>query len=290
MLTYRFRIVSLPIILASLIVRCAPATPPTSQPDGEPVTGTQPLAGIANPASTYCEEQGGILQLRTDPDGGTYGVCTFSNCTECEEWAYYRGDCTPGMYARAEQGMAGEIPVTLELVYGWRGTVESLPDDPRYDDKLVLCPPETGELGIVGCLPELDDQIDAIRDLPHQDGTAHFWGRLVCGVPDYNGCQFVVERMQRDQPGETFPPDAVEGWLVTLVSTPDCDEHDDALVLAGDFPVRYGIQVMDNDALAAEIDTLRDTDMPFRVWGELTCGVVDAGGCQIRVTQIAMEN
>ena len=56
---------------------------------------TDDAAGLANPASVYCEEQGGRLELRSD-DSGTYGVCTFDDGSECEEWAYFRGECAPG--------------------------------------------------------------------------------------------------------------------------------------------------------------------------------------------------
>ena len=59
---------------------------------GEP---TDERPGLANPASVYCEEQGGTLQMRQG-DGGTYGVCVFEDATECEEWAYFRGECEPG--------------------------------------------------------------------------------------------------------------------------------------------------------------------------------------------------
>jgi putative hemolysin len=48
---------------------------------------------IANPASVSCKENNGTLVLRTDSDGGEYGVCIFSSGAECEEWAYYRGEC-----------------------------------------------------------------------------------------------------------------------------------------------------------------------------------------------------
>lgn len=51
--------------------------------------------GLANPASVYCEEQGGTLEIRTDADGGQYGVCIFADGSECEEWAYFRGECQP---------------------------------------------------------------------------------------------------------------------------------------------------------------------------------------------------
>ncbi len=48
--------------------------------------------GIANPASIYCEEQGGTLEVRTG-DLGSVGYCKFDDGTECEEWAYFRGEC-----------------------------------------------------------------------------------------------------------------------------------------------------------------------------------------------------
>jgi putative hemolysin len=51
---------------------------------------------IANPASVYCDEQGGKLEIRTDADGGQYGVCIFEDGSECEEWAFFHGECAPG--------------------------------------------------------------------------------------------------------------------------------------------------------------------------------------------------
>lgn len=47
---------------------------------------------IANPASVYCEEQGGDSEIRTNQDGSQTGYCKFEN-SECEEWAFYRGEC-----------------------------------------------------------------------------------------------------------------------------------------------------------------------------------------------------
>lgn len=67
-----------------------------------PVRSTTPAAvspdpvGIANPASTHCIEQGYTLEMRTDEQGGQYGVCIFRDGSECEEWAFFRGECAPG--------------------------------------------------------------------------------------------------------------------------------------------------------------------------------------------------
>lgn len=51
-------------------------------------------AGLANPASVFCEENGGTLEMRTDASG-TSGLCIFAGGSECEEWAYFRGECGP---------------------------------------------------------------------------------------------------------------------------------------------------------------------------------------------------
>jgi putative hemolysin len=59
-----------------------------------PMPGTN--AGIANPASAYCEGHGGTLEIRPDASGGLSGGCVFSDQTQCEEWAYFRGECLPG--------------------------------------------------------------------------------------------------------------------------------------------------------------------------------------------------
>ena len=61
----------------------------------QPSTST-PQAGLPNPASLYCVQQGGTLDLRTSSDGAGVGVCTFADGSACEEWTYFRGLCAPG--------------------------------------------------------------------------------------------------------------------------------------------------------------------------------------------------
>ncbi len=55
----------------------------------------QEQTGIANPASVFCEEQGGTVDIRTDESGGQVGYCVFSDGTEVDEWAYFRGEAQP---------------------------------------------------------------------------------------------------------------------------------------------------------------------------------------------------
>lgn len=51
-------------------------------------------SAIANPASTFCEEQGYELKIRTMQDGSQQGICINQNGNECEEWAFYRKECS----------------------------------------------------------------------------------------------------------------------------------------------------------------------------------------------------
>jgi putative hemolysin len=52
------------------LVGCT-ASPTPAQPTTEP--------GMPNPASVYCEERGGRLEVRTEDDGRQYGVCIFAD-------------------------------------------------------------------------------------------------------------------------------------------------------------------------------------------------------------------
>ena len=53
-------------------------------------------AGLANPASQNCADQGGVLIFEERGDGGQFGVCTFEDNMQCEEWALMRGECPVG--------------------------------------------------------------------------------------------------------------------------------------------------------------------------------------------------
>jgi len=80
------------ITIAGLLLSgcAAPAAQETPAPAGEPI------ANLPNPASVYCEEQGNRVEIRTAPDGSQFGVCIFPDGSECDEWAYFRGECGPG--------------------------------------------------------------------------------------------------------------------------------------------------------------------------------------------------
>ncbi len=47
---------------------------------------------IANPASVYCEENGGNVVIE-DEEEGQVGYCIFDSGKKCDEWSFYRGEC-----------------------------------------------------------------------------------------------------------------------------------------------------------------------------------------------------
>lgn len=67
------------------------------------LTLTPEAPSMANPASVHCAEQGGTVDIRTDDDGGQVGYCQFDDGSECEEWAFFRGDCQPGEFPNSTQ-------------------------------------------------------------------------------------------------------------------------------------------------------------------------------------------
>ncbi len=82
------------IILAALfLAACSPLSPGSSDKES---------AGMANPAAKHCVDQGYKYEIRKDAQGNEYGVCIFDAKTECDAWAFYRGECGP-----QNQGAAG---------------------------------------------------------------------------------------------------------------------------------------------------------------------------------------
>lgn len=50
---------------------------------------------LPNPASVYCEQQGGKLEI-VETTAGQQGICVLPSGDRCDEWAFYRGECPCG--------------------------------------------------------------------------------------------------------------------------------------------------------------------------------------------------
>ncbi|OQA39475.1 MAG: hypothetical protein BWY52_03111 [Chloroflexi bacterium ADurb.Bin325] len=103
--------ISLILLSALILTACTPLLPPAA-PGPEPTGDGEGQVALANPASVYCEEQGGRLEIRTAADGGQFGVCVFADDSECEEWAFFRGECQPGQPGSDAQD---ETPILVSV-------------------------------------------------------------------------------------------------------------------------------------------------------------------------------
>jgi putative hemolysin len=74
-------------------------------------TSPSPEPNMPNPASVHCEQNGGKVNLRQDTSGGVVGICVLPDGSECDEWAYFRGECKPGGAPATREPAASPVAV-----------------------------------------------------------------------------------------------------------------------------------------------------------------------------------
>ena len=129
--------------------------------------------GIANPASVYCEEQGGKLEIRKDEAGAESGYCLFDDGSECEEWDFYNKKCDPRaplMGVSDDEKLGGECG-TVSPDSANECCVEKMKDEPApgcvgkwlYSTDNVQCEYTCDEGEVIGgeCGTVTPDQADA---------------------------------------------------------------------------------------------------------------------------------
>jgi putative hemolysin len=197
-----------------LFMTLAACTLPRVQPP-EPAATDSPQASVPNPASVYCEQHGNKLEIRTVADGSQVGICVFPDGSSCDEWAYYRGECgpgaqnspTPAMTVEAtteasggtqEQASGGYMPPgTSEEMADWWGVIKSTQPGAQYDDYFER--QDLGQViyfGIDSMDPAVKSQIEALRN---SGKIVHLYGTLLSNVPDYNGSQIQVDRIEVEE-------------------------------------------------------------------------------------------
>jgi putative hemolysin len=98
----------------------APTEPPPTEAPTEPpptvvptdTTFDSPL-DMVNPASKFCADEGYQVEIRSEA-GGEVGYCLFPDGSECEEWAFYRGECKPGTEFKSPIGLPNPASVFCE--------------------------------------------------------------------------------------------------------------------------------------------------------------------------------
>jgi hypothetical protein len=237
---------------------------------------------MANPASVFCEEQGFQLEMREDANG-TYGVCIFPDGSECEEWAYFRGECQPG--SSETDNPDSENEAISQNVVALYGNIISSGIEVPAPSILVTNPNNIATIYITGENGEIENQIIALQNKPEPGNKANFWGKLQC--PKLDNCLLTVTNMRLDGPGDISTPDQVEAWEGVIYSGPPGPRSggDDYFALLGKLPFQYGIDSID-EAVKPLIDQFRDTGQAVQISGQLFTGRPDWNSTQIIVTSI----
>ena len=76
----------------------------------------QPTLGMPNPASQYCIEQQGELEIRADVKGGQTGYCHLKNGEVIEEWALFRRSDQAKCVAVEAQKLIGQPLMSEEKI------------------------------------------------------------------------------------------------------------------------------------------------------------------------------
>jgi putative hemolysin len=186
----------------------------------EPVAADESQLNLPNPAAAYCEQNGYEHEIRTADDGSQSGVCVFPDGCTCDEWAYFRGECSPGAQASSTPAIAVEATTevsggpgrssdtgedgsgsfmpsgTTEEIADWWGVIKSTEPGAQYDDYFER--QDLGHViyfGIDSMDPAVKAQIEALRD---SGKIVLLYGTLLSNVPDYNGSQVQVDRIEVD--------------------------------------------------------------------------------------------
>jgi putative hemolysin len=116
--------IAMMIFLCGLTACAVPSIQPasTSTAAPQPEATSSPQTNLPNPASVYCEQQGYRLEIRSAADGSQNGFCVFPDGSECEEWAFFRGECGPtGQTTPTSSAteIPTPLPVDLNATQGW---------------------------------------------------------------------------------------------------------------------------------------------------------------------------
>ena len=203
---------------------------------------------MPNPASVYCEQNGNKLEIRTAADGSQTGICVFPDGSTCDEWAYFRGECGPAAQTSPTPAMTVEAtaearrwrqhggnasggympPGTSEEIADWWGVIKSTEPGAQYDDYFER--QDLGQIiyfGIDSMDPAVQAQIEALRD---SGKIVHLYGTLLSNVPDYNGSQIQVDRIEEQASGGYMPPgtsEEIADWWGVIKSTEPGAQYDD---------------------------------------------------------------
>jgi hypothetical protein len=183
-------------------------------------------------------------------------------------------------------------PGATEEIADWWGVIKSTQPGAQYDDYFER--QDLGQIiyfGIDSMDPAVKPQIEALRD---SGKIVHLYGTLFSNVPDYNGSQIQVDRIEvkEQDAGSFMPPGATEeivDWWGVIKGTQPGAQYDDYFERQDFVQIIYfGIDSMD-PAIKSRIVALRDSGRIVHLYGTLFSNVPDYNGSQILVDRIEVE-
>jgi hypothetical protein len=310
---FTFTIILLALIACTVAVRAIIGYFSVTQATSDSTATDMPQAGIPNPASVYCKEQGNIHEIRMAAIGSQNGICVFPDGSTCDEWDYFRGECGPVAQKSSTLAMTVEAtteasgggpggsnnsggnasggyipPGTTEDISEWWGVIKSTEPGAQYDDYFERH--DLGQIiyfGIDSMDPAVQAQIEALRD---SGKIVNLYGTLMSNVPDYNGSQIQVDRIEEQASGGYMPPGTSEelaDWWGVIKRTAPGAQYDDYFERQdlGQQFIYFGIDSMD-PAVQAQIKELRDSGKIVHLYGTLFSNVPDYNGSQVQVDRI----
>ena len=136
------KVVLLLIVLSLLLYGCQQVEVPCDTDEEcipeEPLVGVKYICvknvcmtrPLGNPATEFCLDKGYITESRIQVDGGQYSLCKFPDGNECEEWMYFRDECSPGRVTVKIDNLRF-MPEELNVKTGTTVTWENFEDKPH---------------------------------------------------------------------------------------------------------------------------------------------------------------
>ena len=219
---FTFTIILLALIACTVAVRAIIGYFSVTQATSDSTATDIPQVNMPNPASVYCEQNGNKLEIQMAADGSQSGICIFQDGSTCDEWAYFRAECGPTAQASPTPATTVEAttdasgggpggsnnsggnasggymqPGTAEEIADWWGVIKRTTPGAQYDDYFER--QDLGQIiyfGIDSMDPAVQAQIEALRD---SGKIFHLYGTLLSNVPDYNGSQVQVDRIEVEE-------------------------------------------------------------------------------------------
>lgn len=202
------------ILIFTMILMALTACTTNQTQTLEPTSTELSQAGMPNPAAIYCTQNGNKFEIQTAADGSQSGICIFPDGSSCDDWAYFKGECglttqenpIPATTIEAtteasggdnvgENASGGYLaPGTTEALSDWWGVIKSTESGAQYDDYFER--QDLGQNYIYFGIDSLDQAVIAQISALHDTGKiVHLYGTLFSNVPDYNGSQVQVDRI-----------------------------------------------------------------------------------------------